>query len=77
MSWTRFSTPGSDVYIFENVGGFIHCCACWLDGDARFTEPAPLRAHMEAHKAAGHGVPKCAWESLAYFEQNPVGYFVR
>lgn len=65
MSYARFGWDGSDVYVFEHVGGFIQCCGCLLtepeDGEdfgfANFKTPREALAHLEEHVSAGHFVP--------------------
>lgn len=59
MSFERFSS--SDVYIFEHVGGFIECCACWfIDCDTepfpQFKTPREALGHLDAHENAGHNI---------------------
>lgn len=65
MSFERFST--SDIYMFENVGGFIECCGCWFgdwgfsiedDGEPfpQFYTPRQALAHLDAHEKAGHDI---------------------
>ena len=71
MSWCRLASrcsavpcalgdgcPGSDVYIYEHVDGFFHCCFCRLfpEADFRCDTKAEMFAHIAAHVAAGHHV---------------------
>ena len=58
MSFERFFS--SDVYVFENVDGWIECCACNLDSkeedDPWFFQAATPRemiTHLNRHEAAG------------------------
>ncbi len=73
MSYARFGWDGSDVYVFEHVGGFIQCCACWLneveDGDifpesTNLKTPREALAHLEEHVSAGHCVPSKTFEQI-------------
>lgn len=73
MSYARFGWEGSDVYVFEHAGGFIQCCACFLneieDGEyfpdsANFKTPREALVHLDAHVAAGHCVPADTFERM-------------
>lgn len=33
MSYAKFGSGGSDVYVFGNVDGHLVCCACWFAAD--------------------------------------------
>lgn len=59
MSWTRFASD-SDVYVFENNGGYIECCGCRLvRPDPMVNTVEEMLQHLEQHRAAGHKVPDC------------------
>jgi hypothetical protein len=73
VSYCRFGD--SDAYIFEHVGGFWQCCACWLeveDGDdgeefwksADFATKEELLEHIDKHRKAGHYIPEDVDERL-------------
>lgn len=62
MSFVRFGTDGSAVYIYDDTVEGLTCCGCIL------TDPWPafgddghaaMLAHIAEHRAAGHRVP--AW----------------
>lgn len=42
MSYARFGSNGSDVYVFMHAGGFLDCCGCllqemeWIDDPEAF-----------------------------------------
>lgn len=64
MSYARWS-PGSDVYVFTNVGGFIECCGCSLSEHSfQAFSTDEMLAHLEEHKAVGHDVPSYCIEGL-------------
>jgi hypothetical protein len=58
MSYCRLIT--SDIYLYHDVGGYIHCCFCNFDsegyGTRLYTRSAAIE-HVEAHIAAGDSVP--------------------
>lgn len=66
MSYARFGSGGSDVYVYEHVGGFIECCGCSLAKDEDggvfgfgFTHLKTAREaieHLEKHREAGDTV---------------------
>lgn len=58
MSYARFSTPNSELYVYMHYLGHLDCCGCWLGDDcfeAHSTQE--MVDHLGAHVAAGHGVP--------------------
>jgi hypothetical protein len=67
MSYCRFAWGGSDVYVYDSVGGFLTCCGCkLLDGgfDVGYDGEEPDREallamvyHLRWHRANGHVVP--------------------
>jgi len=75
MSWARFSAD-SDVYVYEDVAGYINCCGCSLEDprETNFTEAAPLKAHLDRHVAAGHKVPARVWVNFDTFAADPVAF---
>lgn len=78
MSYARFGSGGSDVYIYQHVGGFIECCACSLaepeEGeDVGFAELQTGREaieHLERHREAGDTVPDNAFEFIRHFHPD-------
>ncbi len=64
MSYARFG-PNSDVYVYEDVGGFLCCMRCDLsDAGKRTNSRGEMIEHLEAHRRAGHKVPDDATEEL-------------
>lgn len=61
MSYARLSDR-SDLYVYLNVGGWLECCWCSLvsENSGRYVtrKTAEMVAHVEAHRVAGHKVPK-------------------
>lgn len=58
MSYVRWGSDGSDVYVY--LGGQLVCCGCALearDGSASFATTDAMIEHLRAHVAAGHCVP--------------------
>ncbi len=66
MSFARFGADGSDVYLFENAGGWLECCGCALPTHSsyRTRDVAAFLAHLDEHRAAGHHVPAAASERV-------------
>ena len=57
MSYARFGAGGSDVYVYMDIGGYLDCCGCQLEGDFAAHSTAAMIAHLHEHAAAGHHVP--------------------
>lgn len=63
MSFVRFGTDGSQVYIYDDVYQGLRCCGCALHpdpwGSFAFGDDghAELLAHLAEHRSAGHVVP--------------------
>lgn len=58
MSFVRFGEDGSDVYVYDDVGGYVTCCGCSLGReDFHTTDLDAMLAHLAEHRAAGHEVP--------------------
>ncbi len=55
MAYARFSAE-SDVYVYDDVDGFIRCCGCALDDDFQCDTWPEMEAHLRRHEA-GHAVP--------------------
>ena len=65
MSYIRWGSEGSDVYVFD--GGLLTCCRCELreSGDNFTTDSHRMMlAHLGEHRTAGHVVPAAAFERL-------------
>lgn len=65
MAYSRFFD--SDIYIYSHVGGYIECCACWLNEklhgslfglSEKITNDDQLREHLDQHAQAGHEMPE-------------------
>lgn len=77
MSYARFGWDGSDVYIFEHVGGFIQCCGCTLtnpeDGEhfgfANLKTAREALTHLDEHVKAGDHVTPRTFERIR--EEHP------
>lgn len=74
MSYVRFTEEGSDVYIYEDVRGFVICCGCIFGGpepadDFRTTVLDDMLAHVKRHRDAEHHVP--AWVDADLRDQWP------
>ena len=67
MSYVRFGDD-SDVYVFDDLGGYLCCCGCQLS-DPRtsyYAETAAEMAdHLREHEAAGHMVPAGVIDRIA------------
>jgi hypothetical protein len=73
MAFVRMGQDGSQVYIFDHVGGYKTCCHCPFTkprpapapgypdhvtwDDFKTTELDAMLAHVAEHRAAGHVVP--------------------
>lgn len=69
MSYARFGSDDSDVYVFLNVGGFLDCCACKLVSVSSYGTYSTHRTgdmifHLGEHRSAGHVVPQYTIDSL-------------
>ena len=65
MSYVRFGTEDSGVYVYLSTDG-VECCMCGLDGmdHASFHRFSDAMAHLKRHEEAGHVVPGFVYESL-------------
>lgn len=64
MSRARFG-PGSGLYLYDDVGGYVCCCMCALvGGSVTLRSVDEALAHVAAHRAAGHDVPPYVEEEL-------------
>lgn len=50
--------PDSDIYLFENVGGWIECSGCRFDDPwiVQLNSVDEALTHIAKHRAAGHQV---------------------
>ena len=70
MSYVRLSSH-SDVYVFHDVAGYLHCCGCLLGGGYTTQSRVAMVAHLKEHKASSHQVPLSAiarlrWEKRTF-----------
>jgi hypothetical protein len=65
MAYARFSSH-SDVYVYEDVRGFLCCMRCDLsdDRETRTKSRGEMIEHLEDHRRAGHKVPDDATAEL-------------
>lgn len=75
MSYARFGSQGSDVYVYAGSRGFV-CCWCWLNKPPKTNPESVFGAdtlcdteqemidHLRKHREAGHTVPNRAIERL-------------
>lgn len=71
MSYARFRAGESDVYVFENSGGYLECCGCILNRPLRELDPMvetvrEMVDHLQAHREAGHLVPEGLTDALLH-----------
>lgn len=69
MSYVRFSEDGSNVYIYNDVRGYVICCGCLFGGmdpgtDFHTTELDEMLFHIKMHRIANHYVPEWVDEEL-------------
>jgi hypothetical protein len=64
VSYVRFGSDGSDVYVYLSDRG-LECCGCSLSERSVVTrDTGEMVAHLAAHAAAGHTVPEYAVPEL-------------
>jgi hypothetical protein len=65
MAYARFSSH-SDVYVYEDVGGFLCCMRCDFSEtrETRTKSRGEMIEHLEVHRRAGQKVPEDALEEL-------------
>lgn len=84
MSYARWGSEGSDVYVYQHVGGGIECCGCLLmpmDGlsqwgaftrlSFRAQTAGEMYAHLGQHRDAGHKVPSSCFEDILIDHPDP------
>jgi hypothetical protein len=66
MAYARFRSEGSDLYIYEDVHGYLVCMRCDLSEskETRTSSRKEMIEHMRAHVNAGHKVPQSAFVEL-------------
>lgn len=67
MSYARFASEGSDVYVYLDVGGYLCCCACGLGASSQKIQTTEeMIAHLRKHQEAGDTVPESCFEGLRH-----------
>lgn len=70
MSYARFGSQGSDVYVYAGTDAY-HCCGCALEGREKFPTTRELVEHLRDHQTTGHVVPEDTFAHLkAEGEEN-------
>lgn len=71
MSYCRRGWDSSDLYMFENVGGWIECCGCPFDDPwiVQLNSVEEALDHVTKHIRAGHNVPLGLEEAIK--DENP------
>lgn len=64
MSYVRFGSDGSSVYVYTDINGYLACCGCRLGDKWDFHSTDEILAHLREHQAAGHDVPDSVLEDL-------------
>ena len=64
MSFIRFHSRGSEVYVYPDVDGYHRCCGCWIDGDFCTPSASVMVGHLRGHQARGYIVPEIAIRRL-------------
>lgn len=67
MSYSRFLE--ADVYVFMHTGGYLYCCACWLDERLEQTGFCAFKTqdmvdHLKVHEEAGHRIPSDIYDNF-------------
>lgn len=55
MSYCRLTR--ADVYVYDDVRGFLNCCGCSLGDDFHADTAQQMIAHLQQHVDVGHHVP--------------------
>ena len=74
MSYSRFGTDDSSVYVYADCDGYVACCGCILDKRWDYHSADEVVAHMEEHVAAGHVVPAHLLDPALYPDEDFVPY---
>lgn len=72
MSYAKFGSGGSDVYVFGDVDGYLVCCECFLDaGDSGPDWRTPTHGPVFVRWDPLRPLPSGAYlEMLAHLEQH-------
>jgi hypothetical protein len=54
MSYARKGWGGSQLYIYLDSAGFLHCQGCPLGGSFQADSTADMVSHVHRHLLAGH-----------------------
>ena len=66
MALARFGCDGSDVYVYYDVGGFINCCGCNLNGQSFHADTErQMIDHLKEHEKKGHHIPGYVYDELS------------
>ncbi len=79
MSYARFGSDGSDVYVYS-TGYSLICCRCVLYAAPTTIECDTHRemlSHLARHKEAGHVVPPLAIQALKHEYETGLAHFGR
>lgn len=67
MAYARWG-PGSHVYVFHHIHGYLTCLACSLNDESfssfDTTSPQTMLNHLHHHRAMGQLVPQSAIDRL-------------
>lgn len=80
MSYARFGSGGSDIYLFAHYAGFVQCCGCLLRPSLPDEESENLHSavavveHLRLHVAAGHHVKEKLLDPAFYPDDDFVPY---
>ncbi len=64
MSYCRFGSDDSDVYMFPHVEGYILCAGCDIGESQVFDTPKQALLHLVKHLERGDKVPTRALKRL-------------
>lgn len=65
MSYVRWGSEGSSVYVFLNVGGWLDCCGCRMrEGHVQCFTTEDMLAHLREHRDRGDCVPQFCFDGL-------------
>jgi len=72
MSYVRFGSDGSDVYVYHNSQGFLHCWECDLKPN-KLKRRSSMMLHLMLHLIRGDCVPGYVFADLANEIQDKKG----
>lgn len=64
MSYARFGSQDSDVYVFLCVSGHLECCGCSLSDTWAYRSTDAMIAHLREHQRRGDVVPEHTFDGL-------------